>query len=186
MRNQKNKIIHELTRMKMNKAEHIMIRGTPCSSISHFNKWVRRSLVCSSEKRKNKGLPWLTKRAEQHKAGRLSKSVSRIKSTGMVTRPTSKSAKHKLSRRSNIERFRSRNRDELDRDLNTFVKNGFLGTIKTHMGNSNPQNLIMIQYFDDEGAGNKNRVYSLLRVEYVLRLDPVVRTEIWPSADIRM
>ena len=35
----------------------------------------------------------------------------------------------------------------------------------------------MIWYFDDEGAGNEFRVYSLLRVGYVLRLDPVVRTE---------
>ena len=35
----------------------------------------------------------------------------------------------------------------------------------------------MIWYFDDEGAGNEFRVYSLVRVGYVLRLDPVVRTE---------
>lgn len=42
---------------------------------------------------------------------------------------------------------------------------------------SSPWNLIMIWYFDDEGAGNEFRVYSLLRVGYVLRLDPVVRTE---------
>ena len=77
-------------------------------------------------------------------AGRLSKSVSRIKSTGMVTRPTSKSATHKLSKRSNIERFRNRNRDELDRDLNGFVKIDTLDAIKTHMRKLSPWNLIMI------------------------------------------
>ena len=43
----------------------------------------------------------------------------------------------------------------------------------------------MIRYFDDEGAGNEFRVYSLLRVGYE-RSDPVVSTEIGPSADIRM
>lgn len=45
------------------------------------------------------------------------------------------------------------------------------------MGKLSPWNLIMIWYFDDEGAGNEFRVYSLLRVGYVLRLDPVVRTK---------
>ena len=38
-----------------------------------------------------------------------------------------------------------------------------------------PYGVIMIWYFDDEGAGNEFRVYSLLRVGYE-RSDPVVRT----------